>query len=173
MPCRNRRKNIDLASKVDVEEESSAKLSPETRTKRPLSYETFRVSFTAWRNQKQEKTQSSIALEGLRDPKLHRLKRTRRTKALLNLSQGKKQKKTSIALKGLREKHHRGEGASSSNTSLLSIMIVIILHFEKKKQKRNIHVINRCNNQSPELPPQWFMSQILPSYSIYKNVISY
>jgi hypothetical protein len=38
--CRNRRKNIDLASKVDVEEESSTKLSPATRMERPLPYKT-------------------------------------------------------------------------------------------------------------------------------------
>jgi hypothetical protein len=34
--CRNQGKNIDLASKVDVEEESSTKPSPATRTERPL-----------------------------------------------------------------------------------------------------------------------------------------
>jgi hypothetical protein len=47
VPCRNRRKNIDLASKVDVKEESSVKFSLVTQTEMPLSYEISSVILPA------------------------------------------------------------------------------------------------------------------------------
>jgi hypothetical protein len=45
--CRKWGKNIDLASKVDVEKESLAKLSPATWTERLLSYEMSYVNLSA------------------------------------------------------------------------------------------------------------------------------
>jgi len=43
--CRNRSKNIDLALKVDVEEERSAKLSSTTRTERSLPTKLLVLAF--------------------------------------------------------------------------------------------------------------------------------
>jgi len=62
-------KKIDLASKVDVEEESLAKLSPATRMESLLPYETSRVSPSCLKKQKTRK-----------NTKLHSLKRTERPK---------------------------------------------------------------------------------------------
>jgi hypothetical protein len=45
--CRNRQKNIDLASKINVEKESSAKLSQMKCTEKPLPYEMSIVSLLA------------------------------------------------------------------------------------------------------------------------------
>jgi hypothetical protein len=115
--CRNRRKNIDLTSKVDVEKESSAKLSPTTRTERPLSYETSCISLPAWINQKKkEKTQNSIAIEWLGDPKLNSPRRTRRTKAPLYLNQ--EENKNLHSLKRTRRKAPLGGGRHGASLLL-------------------------------------------------------